>query len=145
MTPSSGRDDTPAWAADALLAGGEEVRPGLVVREVTAGVLCVLERIQSPFATGRAPESGAGYAPWLATVYAMTRPAAESWRLLAKGRAEFEAAAMEWADALPPAAFDEALGACARSASRMKAAARAGGDGSGGESAGDPPPAATAG
>lgn len=141
MTPSS--DAAAPWAADALLSGGEEPVPGIRVREVTAGVLCVLERIGSPFATGVAPAASDGLAPWLATVYAMTRGARESWAVLAKGREAFEAAALEWADGLAPAALDALLGACARSASRLRAAANAGGDG--GDAPADPPHAATAG
>ena len=144
--PSSRRDETPPWTADALLSGGEDVPGAGRVREVTAGVLCVLERVASPFATGSAPDSGAGLAPWLETVYAMTRPAAESWRLLSKGREAFGAAAAAWADGIAPAALDAALGACARSVRRLRDAARAGGDESGsGKPDADPPPAATAG
>ena len=136
-------DAAAPWAADALLSGGEEAAPGLIVREVTAGILIVLERIGSPYATGEAPAPGAGFAPWLGTVYAMTRPAAESWGAIRRGTFEAEAAA--WADTLSPAAFDAALGATARAAGRMRAASLAGGDGSGEGPGAGPPPAATAG
>lgn len=99
----------PERALAALNAATIDV-DGHGVLPVTLRLACVLEAVGSPLATG---EAAAGMAAWAETLYAMTRPAAESQRLLAKGRDAFRAAAMEWAD-----------GVQMRTALRLVAAAR---------------------
>jgi hypothetical protein len=93
--------------------GRHEVMPA------TLRMCCVLDEIGSPLVIhGRpAPRNVGGWAP---TIFAMTRPAAESQRLLAEGRDAFDAACMEWADGLM---LDEALALVRACANQVAAAA----------------------
>lgn len=118
----------PKKALDALNAapakcGRFEARP------VTLGMAGVLEAIGSPLATGRDPGSLAG---WTETLYAMTRPAAESKALLAgeNGREAFRRAADEWADTVSMPEATELVLAVTRAAAAAAAVhADAGRDG----------------
>ena len=89
--------DNPEKALEALNAAPIEV-DGYEVGVVTLRKACVLGELKSPLVTGR---DGDDMTAWAETLYAMTRPAQESQRLLAKGRDEYRAAVMEWADGLP--------------------------------------------
>lgn len=110
----------PKRAVEALTAGGETV-DGIRVRELTLGLAAVLERIDSPLFAGR-PE---GAAPlqlrdMLPTIYAMTRPAAESEALLTEGGPEMlMGEAVRWADGLTTETGMRLAQACAAAARRV--------------------------
>lgn len=106
----------PTRALEALTASGEDVG-GVHVREITLGVSAVLERIGSPLVTGRAPETLLDMLP---TMFAMTRPAAESQRLLASGGTDaLRDAAVEWADGFGTEQGMEISRACVRALLRV--------------------------
>jgi hypothetical protein len=106
----------PKRALEAVLGGGENVR-GVTVREITLGLSAILEAIDSPLVTGKKPDT---LGEMLPTIFAMTRPAAESQRLLtAGGPAALAAAAVEWADALDTRHGMELAAACGRALRRV--------------------------
>ena len=70
------------------------------VREPTFGMIALLERIGSPFAVRGAKRD---FSAFVETLFALTRPAIESLRILEKGRDAFRAAAFEWADTVSSA------------------------------------------
>ncbi len=83
-------------AALAALTAPASVRVGrFEVREITLGLMAILDSIDSPFLRPGAPASLPRFAE---SLFAMTRPSAETRRLLARGREAFSAAAAEWAD-----------------------------------------------
>lgn len=119
--------ENPEMALRALNASPVTVC-GFEVRPVTLRMCCVLDEIGSPLVTGeRAQRLGA----WAGTLYAMTRDAAESQRLLASGRGAFDDAAMAWADGVPMAAAFSLIRAClaqAAAAAGVNPEAEDGGD-----------------
>ena len=70
------------------------------VREPTLGMIAILERIGSPFAVRGAKRDFSAY---VETLFALTRPATDSLRLLDRGRDAFRAAAFEWSDTVSSA------------------------------------------
>lgn len=71
------------------------------VYEITLGMAGVLEAIGSPFSIGVKPTN---IIEWAATLYAMTRPPAESRvKLAAWAKKNYVAEAEAWADSLPAA------------------------------------------
>ena len=125
--------------ADAAECGRFAVRP------LTLGMCAVLDAIGSPLMGGPAPKGVGG---WAETLFAMTRPAAESRRILASGgRAAFALAAAEWADGV---SAGEAVALCGAAAKSAETALGVHPDGDGGDGGGpaespDPTPTATAG
>lgn len=106
----------PKRTLDALTGGGENVR-GVVVREITMGLSAVLEAIDSPLVTGVKPETLAAMLP---TLFVMTRPAAESQRLLTSGGiAALTTAAVEWSDGFSTEHGLEMCAACGRAVRRV--------------------------
>jgi hypothetical protein len=133
---------TPKPVADALLADGEQVG-GARLRELTIGLMIVLQEIDSPlFRAQDYTDIG-----WLRTAYVLTLPAAEA-RRTASDPAALDAAAVAWSDTLPAGAMPELIRACGRIADRaLGVAAPGGGAEPGPEEAGDPgaePPAGNA-
>jgi len=109
----------PKRALEALTAGGVEV-DGITVRELTLGLAAVLERIGSPLVTARAKGEALTLRDMLPTMFAMTRPAAESDALLTSGGAEaLQAAAVRWADDLSTETGMKLVAACAAAVSRV--------------------------
>jgi hypothetical protein len=117
--------------------GRHEVMPA------TLRMCCVLSEIESPLVRGGAP-APKSLGAWVPTLFAMTRPAAESQRLLSEGRAAFDAAAMEWAGNVQLGEALDLINACATQvavAAGVHADSGVGGDSEEGEG----PHAATAG
>lgn len=110
----------PKRAVKALTACGERVDE-VEVREITLGLAAVLELLGSPLVVKRGAESGElTLREMLPTIFAMTRSAAETERLLAEGG--FEAvmdAAVAWADDLSTATGMKLAKACARMAVKV--------------------------
>jgi hypothetical protein len=110
-----------------------------VVRECTLAVATLLEAIDSPLVTGRKAETMMEMLP---TMFVMTRPAAESMRILADGVPALKAAAVAWADTMAPGAGHALAIACAASARRVSDVSP---QGVPGQDAGNASAAATAG
>ena len=128
----------PEKALDALLAAPAEAA-GFTVRPITLGMAAVLQKVRSPLSTGDPP---GGLGDWIPTLYAMTRDAAESRRILASGGEEaYRRAAEEWADGLSVADGLALVRACSRAAAT---ATGVNPEGDGGEDA-DPTSRTTAG
>lgn len=108
--------------------GRHEIRP------LTLGLAAILEEIGSPLSGGPAPSGVGG---WVGTLFALTRPAAESKALLAgrDGRAAFERAAAEWADGVAVAEAAELVRAAAHAAITAAGVHPDGDGGEGGEDA----------
>lgn len=89
----------PVRAIAAFNAAPAEIA-GYKVYPVTLGICGVLDAIDSPLVTGQNP---GGISGWTETIYAMTRPTADSLALLAgeDGREAFREAALRWADSVP--------------------------------------------
>lgn len=106
--------------------GRHEIRP------LTLGLAAILEEIGSPLSGGPAPTGVGG---WVGTLFALTRPAAESKALLAgrDGRAAFERAAAEWADGVAVAEAAELVRAAAHAAITAAGVHPDGDGGEGGE------------
>lgn len=118
----------PAAALDALLAPpSREVGP-FRVYELTLGHVAVLERIGSPFSSGRVPE---GQLDLIPTAYALTRGVAESARLLAsRGSDGYLDAAYAWSESISsPEDMKALLEAVVASVARLGAATPGGGEG----------------
>ena len=121
----------PEKALAALNAAGIECGR-FKVRPLTLGMCAVLDAIGSPLMGGPAPKGVGG---WAETLFAMTRPAAESRKILASGgRAAFSAAAAEWADGV---SADEAVSLCGAAAKSAETALGVHPDGDGGEGQGE--------
>ena len=117
----------PEKALAALNAAGIECGR-FTVRPLTLGMCAVLDAIGSPLVGGPAPKGVGG---WAETLFAMTRPAAESRRILASGgRAAFSVAAAEWADGV---SADEAVSLCGAAAKSAETALGVHPDGDGGK------------
>jgi len=109
----------PKRALEALTAGGEKV-DGIAVREITLGLAAVLERIESPLVVPRPEGAAMRLRDMLPTVYAMTRPAAESEALLTEGGPDMlMEEAVRWADGLTTGQGVRLAEACVRAASRV--------------------------
>jgi hypothetical protein len=87
----------PARTLAAIMEAEATIVKGVSVRNFTLGLAAVLEEIESPLLNGRPPTS---HAEIVINIFVMTRPAAESQKLLAKGFDAFRAAAFAWADKL---------------------------------------------
>lgn len=122
----------PKAALDAFNAPDPAPGQAPAVREITLGMAGILEAIGSPLYDGRLPAAIGGWAP---TLYALTRDAAESRRILAAGgRERFEACAQAWADALPIGTARRLIGEVTAALQRLGAVSPddGGGDGEGG-------------
>ncbi len=102
------------------------------VQELTLGMAGILEAIRSPLYLGTRPESIADWAP---TLYAMVQTPAENRVQLARGRADYLAAAQEWADALPLPVARGLIGAVTATLTRLTDVMP---ESEGGESGGNP-------
>lgn len=136
---ASGRQN-PAAALDALTHPASTPCGRFEVREYTLGALAILDEIGSPFLRKDAPKTLPAF---VETMFAMTRPSAESRRLLARSRDAFAAAAAEWADGVSVREGAELLSACSAAIARFAAANPA--EDGGGEPEEDDPDPTTAG
>ncbi len=126
--------DNPKRALDAFNAPLTTDVGGAAVYEITLGLAGVLEAVGSPLHTGLRPESLDAWAP---TLYALTRPAAESRRLLASAGADgYRKAAQEWADATPVALGKRLIEAATAAVQRLNGISPDGGDGGDGDGKG---------
>lgn len=126
----------PAAALEALVHGATTQVGRFEVREYTLGAFAILDEIGSPFLRKDAPKTLPAF---VETMFAMTRPSAETRRLLAQGRDAFAAAAAEWADGVSVREGTELLSACAAAIARF-AAANPAEDGGGEAEEDDPDP-----
>ena len=114
----------PKRALEAATDCGETVC-GVLIRPLTLGLAAALEKCGSPLlegAGGKPPTVG----DMMASAFVLSRPAAESCRLLAQGRGAFDEAVIGWLDTLPPSAGAPLAKACLRAAGRVAGAAPAG-------------------
>lgn len=96
----------PKKVIDAFAAAGTKVS-GVELREFTLGSMIVLEKIQSPLVAARKDGEKLTLSDLdlMRLVFILSRPSSESYTLLRDGMEEFDAAVMEFSDALSPAAL----------------------------------------
>ena len=90
----------PDAALEALTRPAKTTVGRFEMREPTLGMMAILEKIGSPFAVRGAKRD---FSAFVETLFALTRPAVESLRLLEKGRDAFKDAAFEWSDTVSAA------------------------------------------
>lgn len=108
---SKKKSGTPARTRKAIGDVGRKVK-GVDIRRFTIGLATVLEEIGSPLVAGKKPTKNIEV---LESIFAMTRPAEESLKLLAQGRAAFKMAAVVWGDALDIDESRVVISACLQS------------------------------
>lgn len=124
----------PSRVTNVLNAGGEQVGK-FRLRELTLGQASILDKIKSPFVSGKGTESTLDDAIWAAFVLA--HPAKVSRELLSQGVECLQAAALNWGEDIP---FHEATAAIIRIIARPSSVAPTGSEPSKGNT-----PAVTAG
>lgn len=104
----------PAAALEALTHPATTPVGRFEVQELTLGMQALLQRIGSPVSDRNAPRT---LEAWAETLYAVTRPASETRRSIARGREAFREEALAWADTVSNEegialmrAVDEAVG-----------------------------------
>ena len=119
------KSGTPARTRKAIGDVGKKVE-GVEIRRFTIGMATVLEEIGSALVKGKKPETNVEI---VESIFAMTRSAEESLRLLAKGRAAYKMAAIVWADGLDLDESKVVITACLQSIVDACGAASGGSEG----------------